>query len=459
MVAGLLVVLAGALVVAGFSHDDAPRASARPVEGTALWSARRLPQAVGDAAAVQATNSAIDRALNGANACVIVRDSTGLIAQRGAGSALTPASTEKVLTAAAALETMGPGFRFETRALAAAAPTGNGTVDRIVLEGNGDPVLATADFQNWRKGDPKHRDEVTTPLGALADSIVKSGVRNVPGGIVVDGTRYESVRYVPTWRDSYRLNGEVGPLGALTVNDGFEEYRGRPQGANDPAVLAGSELAALLTARGVTVGPVAAGRVGSEKTVVGSVASAPLSDIVASMIRGSDNYTAEMLTKELAVRNGVRPGTTAEGVKVTVTELGKAGVPTDGITMIDGSGLDRGNRVPCEAIDAVLVKTRTDPKLRAIDEGFAVAGKNGTLVDRFGGTDLVGRLRAKTGTLQGVTGLAGELDGARPLTFTLIANDSFDLTRGFALQQQVAQAVDDFAAAAETGRRAVPAPR
>ena len=111
------------------------------------------------------------------------------------------------------LATLGPDFTYETKVVAPAAPD-NGSVDQLFLVGSGDPVLATNEYNDYLQSQPHTKGDVTTSLDALADHIVDAGVKRVPGGIVADDTRYDDVRYVPTWKDSYHIDGDVGPLGA-----------------------------------------------------------------------------------------------------------------------------------------------------------------------------------------------------------------------------------------------------
>ena len=172
---------------------------------------------------------------------MIVTDGAGELASKSPNAVLAPASTEKLLTAVVALSTMGPDFKYETKAVAPAAPA-NGAVSRLWLVGAGDPGLATPEYQALIASDPETKDEVTTPLVSLADSIVAAGVRSIPGGVQGDDSRYDTMRYLPTWKDTYRTDGQVGPIGALTVNHGFSAFKPKPVPVDDPAVFAAGEL-------------------------------------------------------------------------------------------------------------------------------------------------------------------------------------------------------------------------
>src|SRR5262249_44074417 len=138
---------------------------------------------------------------------------------------LIPASTQKLMTATAALTVLGPDFRYETAAVATDAGPALGN---LWLVGSGDPVIRTAD-----SAEPG----VSTSLESLADSIVAHGVRSV-GSVVGDDHRYDDQRFVPTWSPLYREEFDVGPLGALTVTEGIPLVNGKPVLEADPALYA-----------------------------------------------------------------------------------------------------------------------------------------------------------------------------------------------------------------------------
>jgi D-alanyl-D-alanine carboxypeptidase/D-alanyl-D-alanine-endopeptidase (penicillin-binding protein 4) len=456
LVAAALVVAAGICAFLALQPDDVPAARrAAPRLMTPLWSPRRVPQPLVDAVGAQRLQSQLGAELGPGQACVVVDDGAGTLAARNPDLALAPASTEKLLTAVGVLTTLGPAFRYETRALAPTAPNG-GTVERLWIVGSGDPGLSTPEFQAFLAGERATKDAVTTPLAALADSIVASGVKRITGGVQGDDSRYEALRYLPTWKDSYRTEGQVGPLGALTVNHGFSAVKPKPVPVDDPAVFAASELTRLLVARGVAVGG-SPGRAAAppNANAVGSVQSPQLHDLVASFLRTSDNLAAELFTRELGVR-AAQQGTTAAGTKVLGTTLGRMRLPTSGLTLVDGSGLDRGDRVTCALLlDTLGLGER--PQLKAMWDGLAVAGQTGTLEDELRGSPLDGKLRAKTGSLQGVTGLVGLLDVGRPLRFAFVANGDFDEKGGVALRARVALIVSRFPDSPPADRL-VPAP-
>jgi serine-type D-Ala-D-Ala carboxypeptidase/endopeptidase (penicillin-binding protein 4) len=439
----VLVTAAVACAYLALRGGDAPAATTgSPRLSTPLWSPRRVPQPLVDAVGAQRLQSRLDAELGASESCVIVSDGAGEIASRSPNSAMAPASTEKLLTAVATLSTLGADFKYETKAVAAAAPA-NGTVQRLWLVGAGDPGLATPEYQALIASDPETRDEVTTPLVTLADAIVATGVRSIPGGVQGDDSRYDTLRYLPTWKDTYRTDGQVGPIGALTVNHGFSAFRPEPVPVDDPALFAAGELTRLLQDRGVTVGgPPGHSHAPNDAVSVASVQSPPLHDVVASFIRVSDNLGGEMMTRELGVRVA-NQGTTAAGTQAIADKLRELGVPVEGLTLVDGSGLDRGNRVSCQTLlSALALGAHTE--LRAIWDGLAVAGQSGTLEDELRGSPLTGKLRGKTGSLSGVTGLAALIDQGRAVSFSFLANGAFEESGGIAIRARVAEIVGRF---------------
>lgn len=171
-------------------------------------------------------------------------------------------------------------------------------------------------------------------------------------------------------------------------------------------------------------------------SVMAKVSSPPMRDVVAQMLRDSDNLTAELLVKELG-RRFAHAGSTAAGVGVMRQTLGSSGLPVAELKAVDGSGLDRGDRASCALLMAALDASGPSG---ALASGFPVAGRTGTLARRFLGHPAAGRLRAKTGSLDNVAGLTGYMstsDGEGDLAFALLANDLPAEGPGRALQEQL----------------------
>jgi D-alanyl-D-alanine carboxypeptidase/D-alanyl-D-alanine-endopeptidase (penicillin-binding protein 4) len=204
----------------------------------------------------------------------------------------------------------------------------------------------------------------------------------------------------------------------------------------DPAVNAAAELTRLLVARGVAVGTAGrAERAPDGATRIASLDSPALPGVLEEMLSASDNLTAEMLTRELGVHAGA--GTTARGVQAIHDELARLGVDLTGAAFVDGSGLSHDDRLGCATLLAVLDRATTR-RFAPVADGLAVAGRRGTLALSLRGTHLEDNLRAKTGTLSGVSGLAGYLRSDRPLTFALLRGGGFAESTGYVLREAMA---------------------
>jgi serine-type D-Ala-D-Ala carboxypeptidase/endopeptidase (penicillin-binding protein 4) len=142
--------------------------------------------------------------------------------------------------------------------------------------------------------------------------------------------------------------------------------------------------------------------------VVGRVRSAPLGAITQHVLETSDNEAAEVLLRHVALAQGL-PGSFAAGVRATRAVLERLGVRFPGARWYDGSGLSRRNRLAVATLIDVLVVALGRPRLATVTAGLPVAGFNGSLSDRFdvASDPGLGRVRAKTGTLTGVSGMAG----------------------------------------------------
>lgn len=401
----------------------------------AVLSPRRVPDVLNSLVAQTRLSSRVavfTRSL-GPTSCLAVSVGKASVFTRNPDLALTPASALKLTTAAAVLGELGGTERFTT-AVRGPAPRAGVVDGDVALVGGGDPLLATDGYVTTRRHPPKP----ATQIAALAKALKDRGVNRITGRVLVVDSRYDAERRVPTWSAGYTSNGDVGPLGALAVNDGFASYA--PLIAStDPAVAAGTALRDALVAAGVTVdGGVARGTASGAE--IARVQSAPYAQVVTEMLTESDNNTAELLLKELAYAAGTKPSTRSAGVAARNAALRKLGVKADAVAAIDGSGLDRSDKATCAALLATLL---AKPGGYDLDEMLAVAGETGTLNDRFLDSPLKGALRAKTGTLNDVTALVGVANPAlpEPVRFAFIANGSFSDAGGKALQDRLVNAL------------------
>lgn len=426
----------------------------QPAEAAPLWSARRTPGPLVDAVGVAQLRTRLADIAAGSDACYRVEiNRLGVVADSG-GPVVIPASTEKLMTAAGALAVLGPEFTFVTETVAPAPPVA-GRIEHLWLVGGGDPVLSTPAWIRDLSGRSFYVGLTAslTPLSVLADEIVAAGVLAIPGGIVGDASRYTTPRYVASWPASYRA--EVGPLGALVVDDGFDAA-GAP--VADPALAAAEALTTLLIERGVTVGPASTGEASDGATPIAGLSSAPLNALVTTMLSASDNGTAEALALAVDAATG-GPGTTEGGTAEILRQLGDLGVDVADVVLADASGLSRDNRSTCPALLQTL-QLGADAKLRTVVDGAAIAAERGTLRARFVDTASAGRLYAKTGSLNGVAGLVGLFDprgGAGTPRFAAVFNGSFGNGAGIGRTSAAADAVAAFPESPPAGEL-VPAP-
>ena len=368
--------------------------------------------------------------------CLDVRLDGRPIHEVNADTLFIPASIQKLLTATAVLARMDPLDRFETSIVATSAPV-DGVIDGDVwLIGGGDPLLASQAYVDIYRRQPQLR----TPIEELADAVVAAGVTRVTGRLIGDESRYDTVRYVETWPLRYIQQNNTGPLSALTVDDGFDSIDPTAHHSDDPALWGAQAVTALLRSRGVAVGGGAQSGTApaAANTLIATLESPPLTDVVAQMLRESDNMTAELLVKELG-RHISGEGSTAAGLAVITDTLIALGVAEPGtFVMGDGSGLDRGNQVTCEVINDVLTYHGSES---LVAEAIPVAAETGTLSHRFAGTPIAGRLHAKTGLINNVNALAGHVDTGAPewLSFSMIVNElPLGSRRGLEMQEELA---------------------
>ncbi|MBB6627455.1 D-alanyl-D-alanine carboxypeptidase/D-alanyl-D-alanine-endopeptidase [Nocardioides sp. KIGAM211] len=362
---------------------------------------------------------AVDAALGDADlgrhvlALVAPLDGGEPLLTRGSGVAV-PASTTKLLTTTAALSALGPGHTFRTSVVAA----GRG---RIVLVGGGDPFLGSKPAGATAY---PHRADVVTLARATAAALEKQGTTTVRLGY--DDSLFSGPTFNPHWPADYGPDDVVSPITALWVDEGRQA--GTFDRVPDPSLTAATVFAGALARNGVNVlGVPKPRRAPTDAVEVAGVDSAPLSQIVEEILAVSDNEAAEVLGHHVGLATGGE-GSFADGAAGVQRALEALGVTFDGARLYDGSGLSRQDRLTPATLAGVLeVAADPDhPELRAVVTGLPVAGFTGSLTDRFatGDPEGRGRVRAKTGTLRGVTALAGvatDRDG-HPMVFVLMAD-------------------------------------
>lgn len=409
----------GLLAEPAAAADESPAPPETGPSSTPLLSARRLPTVLVEPVARRNLAARLDAFLEGnpAGTCIAVTDDGRDLYDARADDPMIPASTEKLLTAHAALTALGPETTFETALVGRTAPSNGIITGDVWLVGGGDPLLTTASY----RAREREADQVHTDLTLLADQVAAAGVRRIVGDVIADETRYDDQRVVPSWPSRFVGQNQAGPLTALSVNDGLSNDDGILRRAPEPAVSAADDLVDLLADRGVSVGGTGEGDAPDDAGVVlASTESPPMADVVGQMLTSSDNTTAELLAKELGYASSGL-GTTDAGTDAIGAALDEAGLDRAERVTVDGSGLDAGNRVTCDLLVDVLDAHGPEG---ALATGLPVAGRSGTLTDRFVGSPAEGLVRAKTGSLRDVTALAGfvEIPETDTLTFAVVVN-------------------------------------
>ncbi|MCB0986030.1 MAG: D-alanyl-D-alanine carboxypeptidase/D-alanyl-D-alanine-endopeptidase [Ilumatobacter sp.] len=391
-----------------------------PALGAPLLSVRRAPTPLADDLREDTLYAAAAPLLAypDGSSCVGLAADGRPLAGTNLSLAVIPASTLKIITTAVALDVLGPDFVFTTEVRGPAPAAGVVSGD-LVLVGGGDPVLSEAWYATPTAA-RKRPPNTTTSMEALADAVVAAGVTSITGRVVGDDSRYDEERYPAGWDAGYRGTIDFPPISALTVND--TTSRGDTVGS-DPALNAASVLDQLLRQRGVSVGgqpATARGAGASAGAAIASVQSAPLATLAHEVLSTSDNGAAELLVKEIGVAVA-GDGSRTAGLQAISDRLLAWGVPLDGVTLTDGSGLSRDNQVTCGTLLAVL---RRSPIDGVIGQGMAVAGEDGTtLAGQLESPGIEGVLRAKTGSLTGVKALAGYFPaGDQEIAFVLVLN-------------------------------------
>ena len=218
--------------------------------------------------------------------------------QQNGNRPLAPASNEKLPLTYAALVRLGPAFRIETDVLGEGGQDGTQWTGTLVLKGNGDPTLSRAD------------------LRVLAAQVKDLGIRSVTGGVTGDESTYDARRIVAGWKPSFFID-ESPPLSALVV----DRARVGRVVTRTPALAAATAFRDALRTAGVAVaGPVRTGPVAEWSEPLASVSSPTLAAMVRFMDRESDNFTAEMLLKQLGLAE-LDHGTSAAGASVVMKTL------------------------------------------------------------------------------------------------------------------------------------------
>ncbi len=317
-------------------------------------------------------------------AMVVALPSGRVVFARNADVSLEPASNEKLSVTYAALVELGPEYRFPTEVLGEGRRVGHTWEGQLVVKGFGDPTLTTADLRR------------------LAGILWRQGIRRVTGGIVGDASAFDSRTIAPGWLSSF-AGIESPPLSALVVDRATRNNRL----VADPALAAAADFDRLLHARGISARSAVARPARPGAVPIATIYSVPLSEILQFMDHWSDNFTAEMVLKEIGYR-ALGLGTTSAGAAVTKRDLAADGIPVAGVRISDGSGLSRDDRVTARELTTLLVRIWNNPAMRSVVwDSLAIPGQKGTLQHRLLDTPGHALLRAKTGTTDIASALSG----------------------------------------------------
>jgi D-alanyl-D-alanine carboxypeptidase/D-alanyl-D-alanine-endopeptidase (penicillin-binding protein 4) len=403
-------------------------------------------------------------------ALVVETQEGKVLYERDAERALMPASNMKLVTSLAALRFLGVDFHYSTALCAEGAPNGEGCLaGSLYLRGSGDPTLT-------------HED-----LGALASRLAETGLKRITGDIVADASCFPGPPLGLGWPwndetyaysaqisglcvDSDTVRAEVaggsqpGDPCRLVLTPSSDHLALDPECVTGPAdarkpgvfrrrasnliattgpVPAGQRVSATvtmeepdlyaarlllqcLTGHGIAVGGACRrGITPQAATSLVTHESRPLGDILALMNVSSDNGIAEGLLRTIPLARG-RPGTASEATKMIQDWLPEIDVSVRPLRLCDGSGLSRLDLLTPRAIVGLLRHAATHAKVREpFVASLPVAGQSGTLARRMKDTPAAGRVRAKTGSLWGVSTLSGYVAGEDEcaLTFSLMMNN------------------------------------
>lgn len=329
----------------------------------------------------------------GPSPAVVVMDARSgqvLLDQSGSGPVL-PASTNKLVTAASVLTAYGADATIATRSVKGSGPS------EVVLVGGGDPALKIAE--------PKPTSPPSASLAALAQETARaiadpaSGITQ-PVTVNYDDSLFTGPTRGPGWASGY----PVPAITALMADGGLK-------GSAAPSAAAAQAFAQQLSVHGIKVtgtAPAAASGGGAQLAVV---QSPPMADLVQRTLTPSDNVASEVLAHLAGVKRGMG-GSFEGGGAASIAVLQDLGLPTDGTVIVDGSGLSHDDRIAPQTLAGLLsaIAGNANPQLWAVGTGSPIAGFTGTLALRFKTSAAkagAGVVRAKTGTLTTVSGLAG----------------------------------------------------
>lgn len=376
------------------------------------------------------------------NFSVAIAAADGTIAaERNLDTEREPASTTKTLTAFAAVHTLEMSGTLDTEVYLTHADTS----PTIVLQGHGDMLLGEG------QNDPSHingRAGLATLAQNTAQSLRQRSIDQV--ALAVDDSLFGDDNTSTALEQNNDGDAMYTPLSSMAVDGGRMRYglTADPDAFTDYPTLsrttasdAAQTFRSLLTQQGITVTD-SSDTSGTEASArIAKVSSAPLNEVMAFMLRHSDNTLAELFARLTALKLGLGNSMDAD-IQAVVQVLRANDIPTDGLHLTSCSGLAAGTRLRIPTLLAVQRSlVGLDDGGAAEIEGLSVPGLTGTARNRAANDDIKGLARVKTGSLGGVRALVGNVsrEHGGVLLFAVIVNDSSD-------ELAANNAIDDFMA-------------
>ena len=333
---------------------------------------------------------------------------------------MIPASNTKLFTTATALELMGGDHLLSTKILADDDNLLDSTIEgNIYIKGFGNPTFSTEDLEE------------------LVNQLYQSGLRKVTGNVVGDDTYFDNVYFRDDWISEERANIKLPPISALVIDRNRTivtkkrkgRYRNYFVNVENPPLFAAKKLKEKLISYGVEV----VGKSISEQTDENAKplvdSSIELRELLQLINKNSDNFYAECLFKTLGSAYSGQQGNSFFSTQAILNYIDDNSIYSTGTKIVDGSGISRFDQVTAGALVGLLEKVYFN--IKQFDDFFnslSIAGIDGTLRKRMIGTPAENNFRGKTGTLNGISSLAGYVTTADD--DDLIVCMMFEYTKG-----------------------------
>ena len=354
-------------------------------------------------------------------------------------TSMIPASNTKLFTTATALELMGGDYLISTKIFADDEDFSDGTLNgNIYIKGFGNPTFTTENLEE------------------LVNKLYQSGLRKITGNIYGDDTYFDNIYSRDDWISEERANVKLPPISALVIDRNrtvvTKKRRGRYRNyfvnVQDPPSFAAKKLKEKLDAYGIEAeGKALSGQTpDSSKLLLES--SIELRELIREINKRSDNFYAECLFKTLGSFYSGRQGNSFFSTQSILNFIEDNSIYSTGTKIVDGSGISRFDQVTAGAIVGLLEKVYFNiDQFEDFYNSLSIAGVDGTLHRRMVGTRAENNFRGKTGTLNGVSSLAGYVTTADD--DDLIVCIMFEFTSGGAskhkkIQDKIIQALAEW---------------